>query len=60
MSTLYACTSRQFNRKITRDIAEINQQSTQVGDGSGQVQLSAQSLAELAVQLENLVKKFKV
>jgi len=45
---------------ITRDIAGINQQSTQVGDGSGQVQLSAQSLAELAVQLENLVKKFKV
>ena len=45
---------------ITRDIAGINQQSNQVGDGSGQVQLSAQGLAELAVQLENLVKKFKV
>ncbi|MBV5316536.1 MAG: methyl-accepting chemotaxis protein [Desulfobulbaceae bacterium] len=45
---------------ITRDIAGINQQSNQVGDGSSQVQLSAQGLAELAVQLENLVKKFKV
>ncbi len=45
---------------ITRDIAGINQQSTQVGDGSGQVQQSAQGLAELAVQLELLVKKFKV
>jgi methyl-accepting chemotaxis protein len=45
---------------ITREIAGINQQSNQVGDGSGQVQLSAQGLAELAAQLENLVKKFKV
>jgi methyl-accepting chemotaxis protein len=45
---------------ITRDIAGSNQQSNQVGDGSSQVQLSAQGLAELAVQLENLVKKFKV
>lgn len=45
---------------ITRDIAGINQQSNQVGEGSRQVQLSAQSLADLAVQLENLVKKFKV
>ena len=45
---------------ITRDIAGINQQSSQVGDSSSQVQLSAQGLAELAVQLETLVKKFKV
>jgi len=45
---------------ITRDIAGINQQSTQVGEGSNHVQLSAQGLADLAVQLENLVKKFKV
>lgn len=45
---------------ITRDIAGINQQSGQVGDGSGQVQESAQSLAALAAQLEKLVKQFKV
>ena len=45
---------------ITRDIAGINQQSTQVEDGSGQVQMSAQGLSELAAQLENLVKRFKV
>jgi methyl-accepting chemotaxis protein len=45
---------------ITRDIAGINQQSSQVGDGSGQVQQSAQGLAELAVQLEKLVQQFKV
>ena len=45
---------------ITRDIAGINQQSSQVGDGSGQVQQSAQGLAELATQLEQLVKQFKV
>jgi len=45
---------------ITRDIAEINQQSTQVGEGSSHVQLSAQGLSELAVQLKNLVNKFKV
>jgi methyl-accepting chemotaxis protein len=46
--------------EITRDIASINQQSSNVGEGSGQVQLSAQSLAALAVQLEQLVKRFKV
>jgi methyl-accepting chemotaxis protein len=45
---------------ITQHVANINQQSGQVGDGSGQVQQSAQNLAELAVQLEDLVKKFKV
>lgn len=46
--------------EITRDIAQISQQSGQVGDGSGQVQASAQSLSELADQLELLVNKFKV
>jgi methyl-accepting chemotaxis protein len=45
---------------ITRDIASINQQSTQVEEGSGHVQASAQALSELAAQLENLVKRFKV
>ena len=45
---------------ITAEIAGINQQSIQVGENSGQVQLSAQGLADLAVQLETLVKKFKV
>ncbi len=45
---------------ITRDIAGINQQSSQVGTGSGQVQQSAQGLAELAVQLEKMVQQFKV
>jgi len=45
---------------ITRDVTEISRQSKQVGDGSNQVQLSAQGLAELAGQLENLVNKFKV
>ena len=45
---------------ITRDIADINQQSNQVGVGSGQVQQSAQGLAALAVQLEKLVQQFKV
>lgn len=45
---------------ITRDIAGINQQSAQVGEGSGQVQSSAHGLADLATELENLIKKFKV
>ena len=45
---------------ITRDIAGINQQSAQVGEGSGQVQSSAHGLADLATELEKLVKKFKV
>lgn len=45
---------------ITREIAQINQQSTQVEDGSSQVQSSAQGLADLAVQLDRLAKKFKV
>ena len=45
---------------ITRDISGINQQSIQVGEGSSQVQLSVHDLSELAIQLEGLVKKFKV
>jgi methyl-accepting chemotaxis protein len=45
---------------IARDIALINQQSTQVDSGSGQVQASAQGLSALATQLEGLVKRFKV
>lgn len=45
---------------ITRDVTSISQQSNQVGEGSAQVQASAQSLSELATQLELLVKKFKV
>lgn len=45
---------------ITRDIAGINQQSGQVGAGSNQVLQSAQGLAELAVELEKLVQRFKV
>jgi len=45
---------------ITRDIAEINQQSNQVGEGSFHVQRNAQGLADLASQLQDLVKKFKV
>ena len=46
--------------EITRDINGINQQSGQVGEGSAQVQQNAQGLAELAVQLDKLVKQFKV
>jgi len=45
---------------ITRDIAGINQQSSQVGEGSSQVQQSAQGLADLAGQLDTLVQQFKV
>jgi methyl-accepting chemotaxis protein len=45
---------------ITHDISGINQQSTQVGEGSNQVQASAHGLADLAAELENLIKKFKV
>ena len=45
---------------ISRDIAGINQQSGQVGDASGQVQNSAQSLAALGVQLDKLMKQFQV
>jgi methyl-accepting chemotaxis protein len=45
---------------ISRDIAGISQQSGQVEAGSSNVQDSAQGLAALAVQLERLVKQFKV
>ncbi|MGE4401179.1 MAG: methyl-accepting chemotaxis protein [Desulfobulbus sp.] len=45
---------------ISRDIADINQQSTQVEQGSNQVQSSAQGLSELATQLHDLIKRFKV
>jgi methyl-accepting chemotaxis protein len=45
---------------ITKNIAEINHEANQVGESSSQVQSSAQGLSELAVQLEVLIKKFKV
>ena len=46
--------------EITRNVSEISLQSTQVNDGSTQVQTSAQTLSDLADQLEGMVKKFKV
>ncbi len=45
---------------ITRDIAGIDQQSRQVGDGSNHVQMSAKSLSDLALQLQKLVEHFRV
>jgi methyl-accepting chemotaxis protein len=45
---------------ISRDISGINEQSTQVEQGSDQVQASAQDLSKLAIQLHDLVKRFKV
>lgn len=45
---------------ITKNITEINQEANQVGEGSMQVQKSAQDLSELAVQLEKLMKRFKI
>ncbi len=45
---------------ITRNIAEINEEANQVGAGSSQVQMKAQGLSDLAIQLEKLVKQFKV
>jgi methyl-accepting chemotaxis protein len=45
---------------ITKNIAEINQEANQVGEGSNQVQISAQGLSDLAAQLEKLMKQFKV
>ncbi len=46
--------------EITKNIAEINQEATQVGASSSQVQASAQGLSDLAAQLQELMKKFKV
>ena len=46
--------------EITRDITGIDQQSGQVGEGSGQVQTRAQDLAGLAEQLQALMAQFKV
>jgi len=45
---------------ISRDIAGIYLQSNQVGDASEQVQDSAQNLAALAIQLDKLMKQFRV
>ncbi len=45
---------------VSRDINNINQQATQVGEGSGQVQASARSLSELAVRLDQMVRRFRV
>ena len=46
--------------EITKNIAEINQEAHQVGTSSSQVQASAQGLSDLSVQLQELMKKFKV
>ncbi|MDK9707241.1 MAG: methyl-accepting chemotaxis protein [Desulforhopalus sp.] len=46
--------------EITKNISEINQEATQVGAGSGQVQASAQALSDLAGKLQELMKRFKV
>jgi methyl-accepting chemotaxis protein len=45
---------------ITKNIAQINDAANQVGTGSTQVQSKAQSLSDLAAQLEKMVKQFKV
>jgi len=45
---------------ITRDVSTINSQAGQVGTGSVQVQTSAQALSNLAIQLKDMVSKFKV
>ena len=45
---------------ISRDIAQISHQSSQVGDGSNQVQQSAQGLSSLANQLNAMISQFKV
>ncbi|MDR3088851.1 MAG: methyl-accepting chemotaxis protein [Desulfobulbaceae bacterium] len=45
---------------IAKNINEINHQSGQVGAGAGQVRESAQGLADLAKQLDALVKQFKI
>ena len=46
--------------EITKSIAEINHEAGQVGQSSTQVQSSAQGLSELAAQLQDLMKRFKV
>jgi methyl-accepting chemotaxis protein len=45
---------------ITRDISQISNQSTQLGDDSKRVLVSAQSLSELASQLNVILGRFKV
>jgi methyl-accepting chemotaxis protein len=45
---------------ITREIVAIDQQSNQAAESSNQVHLNAEGLADLAAQLETLMKKFKV
>jgi len=45
---------------ITRDISGISNQSHQLGSNSSQLQISAKELADLAIELNGLVTKFKV
>jgi methyl-accepting chemotaxis protein len=44
---------------ITRNITKIRLQANQVGDGSDQVQGSAQGLTDLAHRLQRMVERFK-
>lgn len=45
---------------IARDIAQMDQQLGRFGDGSNQVQTSAQGLSDLANQLNDMMKRFQV
>ncbi|MCP4719045.1 MAG: HAMP domain-containing protein, partial [Desulfobacteraceae bacterium] len=46
--------------EITKDITDVNQSSSAMADRSGQVSLSAEDLSKLAVQLDQMVGRFKV
>ncbi|MGB3225581.1 MAG: methyl-accepting chemotaxis protein, partial [Desulforhopalus sp.] len=46
--------------EVAQDIAIINEQSTQVGNSSGEVENSARELSILSNQLEKLISGFKV
>lgn len=47
-------------QEIAQEISLIDHQSGQVGENSNLVEQSAQDLSNLAVQLENMIKKFKI
>ncbi|MCP4720530.1 MAG: HAMP domain-containing protein [Desulfobacteraceae bacterium] len=46
--------------EITQDISDVNQASTEMADRSGKISLNAEDLSKLAVQLDEMVGRFKV
>lgn len=52
--------SSKFSSQIASEIAEVNQSASEMSNSSSQMNLNTDTLKELAIQLKEMVEKFKV